>query len=512
MKVTNLAVYVPRQLDLKLHSANLLVAVVKEVSARVLERLRGGEEREEREDAAKVAGFAAAYLRATELNRDCEGGRGLTVYGNHLLTDGSQHFEDALDASVRFAGFEGGQRRIARFQSEQLNISRLAHEADRIIHEVQVRLDHDFTSIHERQRVINILLQEVSRLQTEIGQASTANSQELVALERERGNGRQSRPTPVNMPSSWFQQIKRKLARFASRFQEKLPNIEESGILRRIEEEILHLQVRGLVLVAESQTVDEVLSKLNEESERGERSSTLLSAEAQAMRDSARQAELSRGWNVAAGELCLNSIELTEAAVASMDADNLWAQFTEMYHARRGHDIFIITGGDFNRQDIEEIEEIVRGIVNLRLKWNVADCLAACEQANPNYVLTVLEAVRQATARDFLAIGYDGFLRHNTFAVISYAPGHTPQANQAFDRLLDDLNRVMGVEVNQVPDPYDQEILTIYVEDRAVPATALRIYDEELYEIHDVQRTPSLTPHPEIHGIVKQTFPQVTNS
>jgi hypothetical protein len=32
-----------------------------------------------------------------------------------------------------------------------------------------------------------------------------------------------------------------------------------------------------------------------------------------------------------------------------MDADKLWAQFTEMYRARREHDIFIITGGDFNR-------------------------------------------------------------------------------------------------------------------------------------------------------------------
>jgi hypothetical protein len=508
MKAINLAVYVPRQLKLKLHSANLLAAAVKEASARVLERLVGSEELE---DAAKAASFAAVYLRATELNRDHEGGRGLTVYGNRLLTDGSQHFEDVVDASVRFAGFEGGRRRIARFQNEQLNTSRLAQEADRIIHEVQARLDHDFTNIRERQHVINILLQEVSRLQTEIGQASAANSQELVVLERERGNRRQSRSTPVNTPAGWFQRIKSKLAQLAGRFEERLTNDEGSDILRRIEEEILHLQIRSLVLAAEEQTVGEVLRKLNEESERGERSSTLLSAEAQAMRESARQAELSRGWNVAAGELCLNSIELTEAAVASMDANNLWAQFTEMYRARREHDIFIITGGDFNSQDIEEIEEIVREIVNSRLKWNVVDCLAACEQANPNYVLTVLEAVRQATARDFLAIGYEGFLQHNTFAVISYAPGHTPQANQAFDRLLDDLTRVMGVEVSQVPDPYDQETLTIYIEDRAIPATALRVYDEDLYEAHDVRRTPSLTPHPEIHGIAKQTFPQVTN-
>jgi hypothetical protein len=512
MKATNsLQVFVPRQLDFRLHQENLRTAVVKEASAGILERLLGDEEPE---DAAKLAHIVAVYLQVTGLNRDKEGGHGFTAFGNQLLADGSQHFDDALVATFQYGGFDASRRRIAHFQNEQLNTPRLTYEADRIVHEAQARLDREFTNIRLRQRVITALTQEVGRLQTNIGQASATNAQELAALERERESHRQQRTASTVAPSphGWYQRLKRKLAQLAGRVHQTLAVIEGNDILHRIEEDLLGLHIRNITLAAEEQTTNEVLRKLKEESERNEQSLSLLASEAQAMRESARQAEWSRGWNVAAGELCLNSKEQTLAAVACLGSDSLWAQFTERYRQRHEHDIFIITGGEFNRQDIGEIEEIVREIVSPWLNWNVVDCLAACEQANPGYVPTILEAVRQVSARGFLDIGWDGFLRHNTFAVISYAQGKTSQANQAFARLVDDLKRVMDVEVMLCPDPYDQETLTIYIEDRAVPLAALRVYDEELYEAHDVRHTPSLTPHPEIHGIVKQTFPHDTHT
>lgn len=494
----NLLVNFPRLLQVKVSVANLCAAVTKRATADLLARLAEGGNSD-----PDLAAKAEESLRANGLVLDQNTDRGLTPLGSSLLCDDNDHFENSLGSTYQYSGYDAARRRIALFASAQLDEMRLAERA-RVVRDLQEQLDREGDSLESRQQLVAEWMRWLISLREALTQARIEHEQEVAALERDRDNLRQRRqaqPEVAARPRGLKNQAKHLIGRLP-RLSKTAPAEDHSAeLLRGVEEDLLRAHVHAVVLEAEELTVNDVMRELTAEEARGNQAMALLTDEIQVLRAAAQQASMSRGWSVASGEICLNGDSLTEAVVAKLDAEGMWAQFSELYRERHERDIFAETNGIFGKQDLAEIEDIIREIINARLDWNAVDCIAALIEGETGTGNTLREAVRQIAGRDFLATGYNGYLRHNTFAAISYAPGRTPKADKVFQHLLEDLRREIDAGVNEYIDHHDRECVTIYVEDRAIPAFAMSVYDDSLYEAYDVRNNPAFTPHPEIYGV-----------
>lgn len=487
-----------RQLNLKVDLDQLRYAVACAFVARYLESLCEGAT-----DETGIAGDAEASLRKVGLVRNPSASRGATVLGESLLRDGANHFEDALEAEYQYRGYETARRRIEVFAGEDLGGERLLQRLVTAVRTLQERLDLRAETLRERRHYVDVCGQQLNSLLDEIGGRVEENRLAMAGLEAGRERTVQARSERVITPvePGWRQGLIGRLFRriFHSVREAATAITQPNELLPRIERESLRRRLSDELLRAEMRTIEEVLRELEEEDRRAVQGAELLADEARKARLEGEKAGRSRGWSLAAGELWLNGKALTQAAFAALGYDGLRAQMDERYAQRHGHSIFVETNGIFHADDIAELQETAQTLINDRLDWRAIDCVVARTENERSFTPTLVEAIRQLAAQEHLTVGYASYLRRNTFASISYQQSLRPQTNQSFARLLDGFRRVIGSGVNVISDDPDPETITCFIEDRAVPVTALSFCDDDLYHAYEVRDNPSFTPHPDLY-------------
>lgn len=475
------------------------MAATRVFIARYIGSLQGGDVNER-----QVADDAEGGLQKAGLVIDPNASRGVTVFGESLLLDGDYHFEDSLDSEYQYRDYEAARRRIEIFAGEYLGGERLSERIVRIVQTLQGRLDQGAETLRERRHYITCWTERLGAIRRKAADKLEESRLAVARLETDQERLVQTHsehPVEAAEPGGRKGLAGRLFRKISRRVREAATAIGHSDdLLRRVEHELLRARLSEELLKAEIGTIDETLRELEEENARARQCAELLADEAGKLRIEAEKAESSRGWNPASGEMWLNGPALTRAAIESLGYDGLRAQMAERYLKKYGHPIFVETNGIIRSDDVTELSQIAEELIRDRLDWSAPDCVVALANEEENFPQTLREAVRQFAARKHLAPDYTSYLARNTFASIAYQQSRRPHTNQSFARLLDDFQRVMEAEVNIISDDSDPETITCFIEDRAIPASALSFCDQRLYDAYDVGKNPSFTPHPDLYA------------
>lgn len=428
----------------------------------------------------------------------------VTVYGNGLLFDHATNFEDIVRQTHSNKGFDAARGRIEMLTRSVLNADQLNAEAITAAKDMLAEMDGRVATIAARHQWLATATQEISGLISTIENETNVNTQRRTVLETELANSQTVKTAPPPpAPASRVGAIKNRLQKLLKRDNAPVVNAS-AGISRQLESDLLRATLEASLLRAESLFFGSILNLLRDEETRIDQAESVVANGAEQHIKKGQSAEVSGGWNIAAGELTLNDSQLTNAVVEHFwsDRDLLFKLIASHYHEVKGQDIFVATEGVFREADLEDIAGVVAGVVDEAISdWTIVDVIAIRCNSADDFTGTVIEAIRQVASRQFLTVGFDQFIPHRTYATISYAESNNPQANSSFENLLEEIVRVVDANVEVQHEYFDNEVLTFYIEDQSVPITAMDFFAGSIdeYDAAEARNNPLYTPHPDIY-------------
>ena len=506
----NFRVNVPRMLKLRGNLSNLQTALVSRITSGFLNSLQASVE-----DDASLRDAVQQCLTENALAvHNSADSVGVTHFGNSLLFDNGSHFEDFMFQTYETRGYGPARNRIEGLANQILSADRLSAEVTALSTAMLSRMDRSALTIADRQQWLADAIRQLSQILSAIDAEIEMNSQSRVVLEQDlAANAQRTRnvQVPVDAPPRGFARITNRLGKVLKNSQKPQSTSENvtGGIRRGIEQELLRVTLRETLLHAEHSLLGSLVATLGDEENRNGRAANDLSNAAREQASRAQATEASRGWNIAAGELTLNDRALTEAVMDCIweNRAGLWKTIRSAYVVDKGQEIFVTTEGIFHDADFDDIERIIRNLVaNTLQDWTLVDVIIAGCNTTADLKGALIEAFRQVASRDFLTVGYDQFLPHRTYAIVTYAQSKDPDVNGAMDHLIQDVTRVVDAEVEIEADYFDHETVTFYIEDESVPITAMELFASSTaeYESNGIKGNPLYTPHPDIYRIISE--------
>jgi len=497
-----LRVNVPRILKVRANLSDLHKALTDSIAGNFLNYLRNSND-----SSPDTGGDAKDFLAQKNFVFDESFDRlAVTVYGNGLLFDHATNFEDIVRQTHANRGFDAARGRIEMLTRSVLNADQLNAEAITSAKDMLAEMDGRAATIAARHQWLATATHEISGLISTIENETNVNTQRRTVLETELANSQTVRTAPPPpAPASRVGAIKNRLQKLLKRDNAPAPAVNASaGISRQLESDLLRATLEGSLLRAESLFFGSILNLLRDEETRIDQAESVVANGAEQHIKKGQSAEVSGGWNIAAGELTLNDSLLTNAVVEHFwsDRDLLFKLIASRYHEVKGQEIFVATEGVFREADLEDIAGAVAGVVDEAISdWTIVDVFAIRCNSADDFTGTVIEAIRQVASRQFLTVGFDQFIPHRTYATISYAESNNPQANSSFENLLEEIVRVVDANVEVQHEYFDNEVLTFYIEDQSVPITAMDFFAGSIdeYEAAGVRNNPLYTPHPDIY-------------
>jgi hypothetical protein len=461
--------------------------------------------------------FDASAVTATVLRRirfNITSGRdfGITDAVDEWLMDaGGQHLRQAVARIYGRQGFRAASEIINAWQASNNNASSTRAEAK--AREVLAELDLVRTLCNHAV-CLSAIIGELEKLQNTIESRIIPVAERFAGLSRHlqtvraaSQNAAQSPPQTVIAAPRW-NDISGQFNRFRNRFfTQKQPvtmaAASTAPTTTAIERDLLTEQIRLGALEAERAIVGETLDLLRQEKAADHELLDLFAEVKRTAALSARKAESTRNYGLAAGELLLNGEELTRAITRYLfsDAANTESIVLMRFAEMRGADNALSVIANLSTNDmvpfVADIFGVCRELMREKLSnLTIADALTALLMTDEMGWYGRLTAAFKATvSKDFLAQNWTTYLIPEVLSAVIYAPSLLPETNE---RLRDTLVKIrQGVRLN-----FDIKLvaahrdrLLFYCEFFSIPLEAFRFYDASKADFEMVENLPQYNPH-----------------
>jgi hypothetical protein len=424
----------------------------------------------------------------------------VTKFGENLLLDNyGNHFQRFIDSARIRQGTDAALQKLDELRRRHFNPDRIEDVATDAAQAILTALDSlkSFGDHLRSLRHIDEALEYLMRMDDEQIQVSNRAKSEL---ERRL---RADATAPGH--SDYGQEPRSALARLIHAVKRK-PVKPDRRPSSSVEAELLRVSLRLAALEAEKAILGQIGDLLRVEAETDKGSLALLLDRRDTVLTAARKSERARDYGIAAGEMLLNSEELTRASIHYLWGEGgdtrLVTTLRSIYEAaHEGEDVLPASGGAITPDVLAELEEIVGQAVSDKLDgFTVTDAIVALHQYGNSDIQGRLRASFAATgSKGFLAPSYANYLDLQSFTSVCYAPSALPRSNVVMKRLLAGALEVIDNKVTPEPDNADAECLRLYCEYFSVPATALAFYDGAVYVFRHAMDDARFNPHPDIH-------------
>lgn len=287
------------------------------------------------------------------------------------------------------------------------------------------------------------------------------------------------------------------------------PITSSQNLTASLECEALSAQIKVSALGVEREILNALLELISQYIQAESETSAFLSAAAQESANSARTFETTRSYGFAAGEVLLNSEELTTAAakyIFGEESDANFAAFVLASYLKDKPDAEILS--ELARLELSEMSRVVEALRLVCGKlveektedFTITDALAALLLHGQSDIKNRLIEVFKATASpDFLSSRYRGYLPLKTYAAASFARSGFNESNRLVEDLISEIKKSIRLRFDTKSNRHDSERLLFYCEFFNIPLDAFRFYDSYAKDFDKVKEQPRYNPHPDIH-------------
>jgi len=430
----------------------------------------------------------------------------VTARGEQLLYDGGRRADDYLLRVLRGRDLETARRELGRVASQLLSQERLLDEARQIGEGLLDDLE-DAGSIGSHIESLGYIVEELTHLLAAVStKVSDCSSRRTTLQNRLNANNASTaaQQQPATPESGRLQWLRQKFDNLKHQFNSQATSatvVPPSRPSHVAEKELLKVELELRALNAELILLGEVVADLNREIMVDENTLSVLRDEQQKALTAAHEAEGTRDYGIAGGEMLLNDSSLTKATMDYMfGSSNAGCANQILLHKEQCRTIVASAQGVITSTVLAEMQQIIHDAICDRLKdFTIADAIASLHSFDENFQSKVRNAFKMTASLGFLETGYENYLDLQRFISVSYASSALPSSNTAIKAMLDDVFSVLNLEADTKFDRADTEGLRLQIAYFSIPLKAFRFYGESCGLFESVQNDARFCIHPDLY-------------
>lgn len=220
-------------------------------------------------------------------------------------------------------------------------------------------------------------------------------------------------------------------------------------------------------------------------------------------RQDRKMVETKRSLGLAAGELFLNGLRLTEATIHLLAGGSPGGQKAFRAELLRTVKAGLIrSDADLQELDFEKIRSIVMAAISERMgKLTVTDAIVALLDSPGMFENELHEAIRLTASTDFFAAGWEQLLRPSLdyFAAFSLPRSEVDSANGRLMQTLEGITASLNVNAAIKFELHENEDFCFYIEFFAVPIQSFEFFQRHITGFERIKDEPAYSPHREIY-------------